>query len=209
MLVPAATRPLIGRPPNPIVARACASCGTIFEHRERVRRRLTCSRVCAYDLRGVRSSDTQCRKVVLTCEQCGKEKLVSPTYADRRFCSPACFYAKNSGPNCVVWKGGVLNEQEIFYRSQPWRDLCRLIWARDGAACQRCNAAHVYGGEKFHVHHIAGWTHFPMLRLEPLNLALLCQQCHGFVHSNLNLDFDFLIAFTERGIPDFALQAAE
>jgi len=44
---------------------------------------------------------------------------------------------------------------------------------------------------KFHVHHIVSFA-VRELRAAVSNLALLCEDCHRFVHSNANTACEFL-----------------
>jgi hypothetical protein len=151
--------------------------------------------------------------VSICCLYCGTLKQVSPVYSTRRFCSPRCWQEYNIGPNNVGWRGGKAGEQHAFYISPAWRRVCSAVWRRDKATCQRCGKVHQYGGDDdFHVHHIANWSDFPVLRLVPENTVLLCVPCHAFVHSKSNVHSEFLVVETPAtadGVPEFALQAAE
>jgi transposase-like protein len=35
------------------------------------------------------------------------------------------------------WKGGVTPERQAFYASAEWKRVCRVVWKRDKATCQR------------------------------------------------------------------------
>src|SRR5690606_22946927 len=80
----------------------------------------SCSKECAYKLRGKRSSDTQSKKVIVCCEKCGRERMVSPTYSYRRFCSTACAHEFNSGERNPNWKGGITSERSSFDSSKEF-----------------------------------------------------------------------------------------
>src|SRR5690348_15720513 len=69
--------------------RNCVICGRRFEYKQSANKQ-TCSEYCAYKLRVKHSGNKQSRKVIIICQQCNKRKQVSPSYADRRFCSPDC-----------------------------------------------------------------------------------------------------------------------
>ncbi len=77
----------------------CENCGKPF-HVPRyklwlrqcgIQHSLSCSRGCAYELRQNRPVLSRRRRVILTCELCGKEFEETSVHADmRRFCSIAC-----------------------------------------------------------------------------------------------------------------------
>lgn len=169
----------------------CAVCGQSFTMLPS-KPRVACSRECAYKLRGQHSGDTQSRRQKLVCEWCGIERLAAPSRAVRRFCSPVCAYAANSGSGNINWKGGITTESRAFYASTEWRRLCARVWARDRRCCRRCLRIWTRRSKAFHVHHVASWTLYPALRLDMANLVLLCAGCHRFVHSTANARGDFI-----------------
>lgn len=92
------------------------------------------------------------------------------------------------------WLGGVTPERQAFYRSPEWKAACVEVWRRADARCERCAKDHRLidrTEENFHVHHIVSFA-VRELRAVPTNLALLCQDCHRFVHSNANAARGFL-----------------
>ncbi|WP_373889417.1 HNH endonuclease [Massilia sp. TS11] len=169
------------------VSETCGYCGKAFQHAPS-RPRDACSRECAYALRGRASGAAQSNKVDLVCEECGRIRSVSPTYASRRYCSRACTAAARTGERSLTWKGGITTEHQAFYASKAWRDLCAEIWRRERGHCQRCRERCSTG----EVHHIHTWVNRPDLRLEGSNLALLCVGCHKWVHSKRNTAREFL-----------------
>lgn len=93
------------------------------------------------------------------------------------------------------WKGGVTPERTALYNSQEWKQAIKEVWKRDNAICQRCglDAREVYWKDrKFHTHHIVPFADSIELRAEPNNLVLLCNDCHHWVHSNDNVNKEFL-----------------
>lgn len=54
------------------------------------------------------------------------------------------------------------------------------------AECQRCGSK-----EDLHVHHIVSFAK-KELRADPDNLVLLCADCHHWVHSNENINDEFI-----------------
>lgn len=97
------------------------------------------------------------------------------------------------GKDTPSWKGGLTPERQSFYASEEWKEACKAVWHRANARCERCgkhhNIAEVRG--TFHVHHIVSFM-VRALRAEPSNLALLCKECHRFVHSRKNEAKEFL-----------------
>jgi hypothetical protein len=95
------------------------------------------------------------------------------------------------------WKGGITPERQAFYRSEEWKEAVKAVWKRDNATCQRCGLDHrsvdrkspTY--RKFHIHHILSFAVVER-RADPSNLVLLCHDCHMFVHSNKNVNKEFL-----------------
>lgn len=91
------------------------------------------------------------------------------------------------------WKGGISAERQAFYSSAEWKEACSFVWMRDEATCQRCGMKS-REGLPFHVHHVISFKN-RILRADVSNLILLCEVCHGFVHSKRNTNSDFI----ERG----------
>lgn len=89
------------------------------------------------------------------------------------------------------WKGGITPERQTFYRSEEWKKVAAEVWARDEGKCQRCGLDHSEGKRKFHIHHIANFDN-KELRARLDNLVLLCSPCHRFVHSQKNVNGEFL-----------------
>lgn len=168
--------------------RKCCECKTEFVVKPSCSRR-TCSRKCAHEIRTRGSRNTQSRKVSLCCKQCGKVRLVSPSYSGRKFCSIACRSAFNTGSNNHSWKGGITAEHAKFFSSAEWGVACSHVWARERGKCQRCV---IHSKRGHHVHHIKPWSKFRELGLCHENLALLCVECHCFVHSRRNKNKEFL-----------------
>ncbi|MHB9161696.1 MAG: HNH endonuclease [Nitrosotalea sp.] len=168
----------------------CKICGTEYRYKASTSKQ-TCSSRCAYKLHGERSRNTQSRKITLICEYCDKPKIVSPTYKDRRFCSPDCWAKSNSGANNPRWQGGITSERAKADSSSRWRQLCKTIWTRDNAICQRCKIRFNHTQRTYEVHHVVPFR-VESLRHEPTNLVLLCDPCHIWVHSRANTSKIFI-----------------
>ena len=91
------------------------------------------------------------------------------------------------GPKSPAWKGGGTPDRQAFYNSIEWKDVSRLVWARDERTCQRCRR----DGPRIHIHHIVSFS-VVELRAEISNLVLLCETCHRWVHSNKNVNRTFI-----------------
>lgn len=81
------------------------------------------------------------------------------------------------------WKGGSTPERQSFYGSIEWRRVAKAIWKASEGRCRRCGIEYPYA--KFHIHHIVPFG-VKKLRCEPMNLVVLCENCHQFVHSKKN-----------------------
>jgi len=101
--------------------------------------------------------------------------------------NPMCGKTGEQNPN---WLGGVTPERQAFYLSQEWKSACSSVWARDKATCQRCDIK-ASSELTFHIHHIVSFSS-KELRGDINNLVLLCESCHHFVHSNKNIEKDFI-----------------
>jgi len=95
-------------------------------------------------------------------------------------------WLKHPGAVSPNWKGGVTPERQSVYSSKEWCDAVKIVWKRDNATCQNCllhqNEAR---DTKFHIHHIESFM-VKEKRTDPVNLVLLCPNCHFFVHSKKN-----------------------
>lgn len=92
------------------------------------------------------------------------------------------------------WKGGITPERQAFYRSEEWKKAVRHVWERDDATCQRCGLDYRTVNRKvtrFHIHHIISFK-VVELRANPDNLALLCHDCHRWIHSSKNVNGEFI-----------------
>lgn len=90
------------------------------------------------------------------------------------------------------WKNSGSELRRRFYSSREWKAVCKEAWDRDKGTCQRCLAVYAPPAPGFAVHHIAGVSRFPALRLDLSNLVLLCSECHVFVHSGANISQQFI-----------------
>ena len=97
---------------------------------------------------------------------------------------------KEKHPN---YKGGLTPERQSFYSSIEWVEVVKEVWKRDKAICQRCGNNHNQEKTRgtFHIHHIVTFQ-VRELRAELSNLILLCKECHRWVHSNQNINKDYI-----------------
>lgn len=88
------------------------------------------------------------------------------------------------------WKGGCTPERQHFYSSLEWKYVVPIIFKRDNYKCVRCDSGHTKNNP-LHIHHIVSFQ-IKELRCEPSNLIILCNTCHKFVHSNKNVNKEFI-----------------
>lgn len=82
-----------GKPGLTKISRTCEWCGAQFETTTANPQKRTCSKECAYALKGAARS----LRVTKVCKTCGKEYEVKRDEADRsNYCSKECLYARNS-----------------------------------------------------------------------------------------------------------------
>ena len=91
------------------------------------------------------------------------------------------------------WKGGLTPERQAFYSTDEWREAVKAVWARANAQCERCGTHHNTAKARgtFHIHHIESFM-VRELRAVVSNLALMCRECHLFIHSKANSTKEFL-----------------
>ncbi len=89
------------------------------------------------------------------------------------------------------YKDGNTPERQRIYGLAEWRQVERIVDARDNRTCKRCGTKptkHHY----IHHHHIGSWEKHPELRLNPDNIITLCAKCHSFIHSKHNIKQEYL-----------------
>lgn len=95
------------------------------------------------------------------------------------------------GEQTPNWKGGTTPERQLLYSTPEWKALIKYIYARDGYTCQRCGIGH-NRSNKLHAHHISSWAEHTELRNDPSNLITVCSECHQWIHSNKNMNAEFI-----------------
>lgn len=96
------------------------------------------------------------------------------------------------GADHPVWRGGHTPKRQTVHSSKEWKSVCYYVTKRDGNCCQRCGVDKTTEGLSFDVHHIVPFEYEP-LRVSPLNLILLCEKCHYWVHSKANTNKEFIL----------------
>lgn len=170
--------------------RICPVCGKEFEYKASTNKK-TCSLKCSYILRGREQSQRLSQKIVKTCIHCGKEFEVPPSKENHKFCSLKCHYAYHTGENSISWKGGVTPERASLYSSPEWKAIVPKVWEREDATCQRCGSKYTHDMKTYEIHHIIPFV-YEDYRLDIDNLALLCYDCHRWVHSKKNTNQEFI-----------------
>ncbi|MBQ6481723.1 MAG: HNH endonuclease [Anaerolineaceae bacterium] len=164
------------------ITRKCVICGKEFTSKQS-KNQQTCSKECAYKLRGIRSRDTQFMGVVKKCLQCGKEFRNPPSKAESKFCSIKCAYEYRKGEHNPQWRNGATEQRKNNEERRMWGKCIRTIWKRDNGTCQRCGKTYDGSGRRFAVHHIRPYGDSKEARYALDNLILLCPQCHAYAHS--------------------------
>lgn len=82
-------------------------------------------------------------------------------------------------------------ERQRMYAQGEGRAFLRAVLKRDGYLCRRCHAPK-NGRRSLHVHHVKPWAGNEALRLDQANAVTLCRGCHQWVHSNANVEGDYL-----------------
>lgn len=144
-------------------------------------------RICSSSCRSENQSEWQRRnspvrkeKVLVKCECCGREKLLSPAHARPfRFCSKTCRAkwqrTRMKGRNHPNWKGGhstLRSRIAIAVEYKQWRSA---VFKRDYFTCQKCGDGR---GGNLQAHHIKPIATHPQAMFEIANGQTLCERCH-------------------------------
>lgn len=89
------------------------------------------------------------------------------------------------------WIDGSSPLRQKVYARSFWKELIKIVYARDNYLCQRCGAKHT-SKNKLHAHHIKSWAGNPSSRIDLKNIITLCKNCHTFVHSKRNENNEYL-----------------
>ena len=154
-----------------IVSKECLQCHIIFplfkskEHwskNGKTGERKFCCKACQLQYR-----KENLQRVIIKCQQCGKEKSVKPYQKDAKYCSKQCKWAFErtlTGEKSPSFKHGFK-----IYR----REALKL----HDYKCSHCGLTH----RRLHVHHLDGNNKNNI----PSNWAILCEKCHRQVHFGL------------------------
>ena len=66
-----------------------------------------------------------------------------------------------------------INHKSRFLASKAWRYVRTLVFDRDGRVCANCK-----GVDRLCVDHIKPYSRYESLRLDPVNLQVLCWSCN-------------------------------
>jgi 5-methylcytosine-specific restriction endonuclease McrA len=92
-------------------------------------------------------------------------------------------------------------ERSVFCQSEEWAECKRQVLTRSQGHCEHClMARNMRGRGRFHFHHAIPFESGER-RADPLNVFLLCADCHRFVHSRANTTKLFLYPLGEAPVP--------
>lgn len=185
------------------IKKICPNCKKeieIIPSRVKTSKQNFCSRKCHNEWRSKNtngSNSPSWRRVVRNCGYCHKELSIPPSRlaSEKVYCNKQCmakdYEIRFAGENSPTWKGGLTKKNY----GQNWWSQRRKTRERDLFNCVRCGKSEHENGQELSVHHIK------LFRLcsnyqeanELKNLVSLCRECHSFVHSNQNINKEFLI----------------
>ena len=127
------------------------------------------------------------KRVERICKFCGKKEMVSPSFADRPYCSRECMAKDYSnrfkGTNHWNWQGGItkdLGRNVLYPGYKEWR---KKVYQRDKYKCVLC------GNDKsgeLQAHHIKPVKSNKELILDVSNGLTVCKKCHREIHYGKN-----------------------
>ena len=185
------------------VTRICPNCGVevkVIPSRVESSKQNFCSRECHNEWRSKNTAGANSpswKRVIKKCGYCGKELSIPPNRLahEKTYCNRECMaldYEKRfSGENSPTWKGGLTRKNY----GPNWHSQRRLTRKRDLFICVRCGKSEHENGQELSVHHIKLFRlckdYKEANQLE--NLVSLCRECHTYIHSNNNINKEFLI----------------
>lgn len=89
------------------------------------------------------------------------------------------------------WKGGTTPERQKLYGTELWKEIVKTTFTRDNWVCQRCSRKGTCKNG-LHTHHLKAWADYPDNRFDLDNLITLCRKCHNWVHSNKNINKEYI-----------------
>lgn len=178
----------------------CTQCGKEYKTKRRNLKysRKFCSLECLATFKSENFSGKNShsyKKIKRACGNCQKEIWIPPhrnkmkyVYCDKN-CMANHYKARLKGNSNPHWKGGKLR-----YYGEDWLNQRRLCRERDNYQCQRCGRTEKENLEELSIHHIVPFRsfEFPKEANQLSNLIGLCRECHTFVHSNNNINKEFI-----------------
>lgn len=140
--------------------------------------------------------EKQKKRIMVNCSYCGKELSIIPSKFmanEHHYCNTECmskdYIGKNVGELSATWKGG-----KGHHYIGGFYTVRKIARKRDNYTCQRCGITEEEYGQELSVHHIKLYREFEdKYEANNLdNLICLCEPCHRFVHSNSNINHEFL-----------------
>lgn len=168
----------------------CERCGNEIIYEDRVYKKKYCNE--CYE---VVKKEPKLDRVITHCGYCGKElSVIKSRFNSNKFCycNTDCMSKHYSeiytGENSPTWTGGKRHYTGNWYSAR------RQVRARDKYICQRCGITEKDYGKELSVHHIKKYKSFENKneanKLD--NLVCLCEPCHRFVHSNQNVNKEWI-----------------
>ena len=145
------------------------------------------------------SNNPAYRRIDRICANCGERISIIPSRDkyENVYCDRECMaehYSKSemfSGQNSPVWKGGKTTRNEY---GANWMSVRKKVRERENYSCLRCGKTEEENNQELSVHHIKNFklyeTYQEANNLE--NLVGLCRECHTFVHSNRNIEKQYI-----------------
>lgn len=143
----------------------------------------------------IHKSESQINRIEVPCAYCGKIIFAIPSRVEKNkflYYNMDCMahhYAKiYTGENSPNWKGGKKHYTGGWFNA---RDKAK---ERDNYTCVRCGITEQEYGQELSVHHIKLYREFEdKVEANQLdNLVCLCEPCHRYVHSNANINKEYL-----------------
>jgi len=173
----------------------CKCCGELFQPRDNYDRKVR--KYCGRDCYDKARRDTRRVKV---CKQCQEKFEVHPHRVSAKFCSQPCnwAYSKKSriGDGNPNYRSGLWSKNGL-YKNSRWGSskaankhshACakyrkKFLEVNNYLRCEVCNIVSAFKFDVHHIYYASKYPYHPQLH-NPLNLVLVCRECHNKFHAN-------------------------